>query len=87
LTDDGVSRGRKFSALISESSAMLEAGDNLFSSMCAMKNGMVLNHLLEELELSKKDIEIMIGTLEKKLPNAAKEVACNCLPGEEGDCK
>ncbi|MDN6967970.1 CopY/TcrY family copper transport repressor [Oenococcus sp. UCMA 17063] len=87
LADDGVSRGRKFTPLISESSAMLQAGDNLFASMCAMKNGMVLNHLIEELDLSKKDIEAMVGTLNKKLPDAAEVVACNCLPGEEGHCK
>lgn len=86
LTDDGVSRGRKFKALVSEDSAMLQAGQDLFAAMCAMKNGMVLTDLLQKVDLSKDDIDKMIAVLQKKSVDAPNMVACNCLPGRKGNC-
>ncbi|VDK13378.1 Transcriptional repressor CopY [Oenococcus sicerae] len=86
LTDDGVSRGRKFKALVPEDSAMLQAGQDLFAAMCAMKNGMVLTDLLQKVDLSKDDIDKMIAVLQKKSVDAPNMVACNCLPGRKGNC-
>lgn len=87
LTDDGVVRGRSFAPLISESAAMLSAGDDLFSSMCAMKKGMVLTHLVEDTDISKSDIDEMITILTAKKIDAPDMVACDCLPGKGMACK
>lgn len=77
-------QGRQFvyTPQIQEQSAMKEAAENLFASLCDMKKGAVLADLLQTTTLSQADIQQMQTILAKKAQTAPKQVACNCL----GDC-
>ncbi|BDR57845.1 CopY/TcrY family copper transport repressor [Xylocopilactobacillus apicola] len=76
--------GREFcyQASIDENKAINEAVSRLFSNICEMCVGNTVNQLLENLELSRRDIEKMQDTLAEKLKTAPEKIDCNCLPDE-----
>lgn len=80
--------GRKFiyHAAVTEQAAMADSGSDLFAHFCNMKKGHVLQHLIEQTELSASDITTLQELLTEKARTAPKMVACNCLPNEEDCC-
>ncbi len=72
---------------VQEQETMNLAADDLFSSMCEMHVGRTLAHVIEEHQLSKKDISNLQKLLNKKALNAPDAVECNCVPGEEMHCE
>lgn len=80
--------GRKFIyvAQIDEKTAMNETTTDLFDHLCAMKKGAVINNLIAHTELSQDDIRSMQAMLAAKLPDAPKQVACDCLGPDDGCC-
>lgn len=72
-----------YQCAISERNAMQQEANRLFQNMCAMKNGKVLAQLIQEIQLSKTDIQNLQKILNDKLQTAPDQVACNCIPEEE----
>ncbi|WPC17868.1 CopY/TcrY family copper transport repressor [Pediococcus inopinatus] len=72
-----------YQCAISERNAMQQEANRLFQNMCAMKNGKVLAQLIQEIQLSKTDIQNLQKVLNDKLQTAPDQVACNCIPEEE----
>jgi CopY/TcrY family copper transport repressor len=77
-------QGRVFCyhAKISEEVAIDQAAQALFSNICSMRVGSVLNKLLNEVEISKFDIKKLQQTLVKKAKTAPEQINCDCLPCE-----
>ncbi|AMV59877.1 Negative transcriptional regulator-copper transport operon [Pediococcus damnosus] len=72
-----------YQCAIAERTAMQEEATRLFKNMCAMKNGEVLAELIQEIQLSKSDIQKLQDALTAKEQTAPDQVACNCIPKEE----
>ena len=71
---------------VAEQSMMCQAADDLFQSVCERRVGQTLNHVLNQVELSKDDIRTLQETLQKKLATAPDQVQCNCIPGRKMNC-
>lgn len=76
--------GRAFiySAKVSEEETVHHYSEEILDRVCAKKNGLVLQNLIQNASLSQKDIQKMINQLENKKKKAPKEVACHCAPGQ-----
>ena len=73
---------------IKEQAAMDAAVLNDLNQMCAMHRGTTLAHVVDQLDLSQSDIQLVIQHLEQKLPNAPTSVPCDCLPDDcAGSCQ
>ncbi len=83
-----VATGHRFTyhPAISEQVAMAQTTTHLFASLCAMKKGAALVHLIEETPLSRADIETMQQVLAQKLTTAPESVPCDCLAGTDDCC-
>ncbi|MCW3778754.1 CopY/TcrY family copper transport repressor [Levilactobacillus namurensis] len=82
-------QGRQFiyTPQISEQAAMDAALMNELNQMCAMHRGTALVHTIDQLELSRADVQELITHLQAKLATAPEQVDCDCLPdGCEGSC-
>lgn len=82
--------GREFiyQPIIEEQVAMDNASKSLFVHLCQHKVGTTLANLIDQIELSKSDIQMLIGKLEEKAQTAPDKVSCNCLPENcDMDCK
>lgn len=72
---------------INEQAAMDAALLTELDQMCAMHRGTALVHVVDQLDLSRGDVETLIAHLEQKLPTAPASVPCDCLPDDcEGSC-
>ncbi|WP_119325387.1 CopY/TcrY family copper transport repressor [Companilactobacillus musae] len=69
-----------YSATVEEQATMNEYANGLFSNFCAHKSGSVLNELIDSMEISRSDIEILQNTLNEKIKTAPERVKCDCLP-------
>ena len=69
-----------YSTTVSEQETMDEYANSLFNNFCAHKTGSVLNELIDSLDISKSDIELLQKTLDNKLKTAPEKVNCDCLP-------
>lgn len=67
---------------IAETTAMTDAAETLFASLCDMKKGAILTDLVAQVPLSISDIDRMQALLAEKRQTAPAQVACNCLPDE-----
>lgn len=64
---------------LDESTAMKQRASSLFSQLCDMKKGEVLNELVDETAMSVDDLTKLRQIIENKLSNAPVSVECNCL--------
>ncbi|GEO78855.1 negative regulator of copper transport operon, AtkY [Companilactobacillus mindensis DSM 14500] len=69
-----------YSTTVEEQATMDEYANSLFNDFCAHKSGSVLNELIDSMEISRTDIEMLQQTLAKKAKNAPEHVKCDCLP-------
>lgn len=69
-----------YSATVSELDTMDQQATVIFKNFCAHKVGKVLENVLENVELSKSDIQQIQSVLTDKLVSAPEEVECDCLP-------
>ncbi|GEO57689.1 CopY/TcrY family copper transport repressor [Companilactobacillus bobalius] len=69
-----------YSTTVSEQETMDEYANSLFNDFCAHKTGSVLNELINSLDISKSDIELLQKTLDNKVKTAPEKVNCDCLP-------
>ena len=69
-----------YSATVQEQETMNEYASSLFNDFCAHKTGSVLNELINNLDISKADVEMLQKTLDKKSKTAPEKVKCDCLP-------
>ncbi len=71
-----------FQARIQEKEAMNASAEALFHDFCAMNRGQTLVDLIQELPLSRRDVQELQTVLTKKMANAPEKVPCNCLPAK-----
>lgn len=73
--------GRKniYYSAIKEQVAYDMSVKRVFESMCCMHYGETLHDVIENIELSKSDIDSINDVLKKKRDTAPKEVHCKCL--------
>ncbi|MDO4912082.1 MAG: CopY/TcrY family copper transport repressor [Lactobacillus sp.] len=69
----------RYEAIYGENELMYKVTSNLLSHMCDMHKGALLERLLPEMQLFKKDIEELESELTKKAITAPDKVPCNCL--------
>ena len=69
-----------YSTTVDEQVTMNEYANSLFNDFCAHKTGSVLNELINSMEISQSDIEMLQETLDDKLKTAPEHVKCDCLP-------
>ncbi|MDR2833418.1 MAG: CopY/TcrY family copper transport repressor [Streptococcaceae bacterium] len=74
--------GKKFiySPAIDEKTAMSGAIQDLFAQVCAQKAGITLKDMIEQVELTQTDLDLLQETLLNKTPVAT--IACNCIKGQ-----
>lgn len=74
--------GKKFfySATISEKKSIHEATQDLFLRICATRMPETLTTMIEEVELTAKDVKQLIQTLQQK--QTVEKIRCNCIPGQ-----
>ncbi|MQS76963.1 CopY/TcrY family copper transport repressor [Companilactobacillus halodurans] len=82
LQADEKARPYVYKPLIPESTAIHQSVSNLFDNLCCMKKGQAINDLVENSEISKDDISLIIKTLTQKEKSAPDEVECNCLEAD-----
>lgn len=78
--------GRKYSyyATISEEDAMFQSVDALAKSICATNMGTIINHLIQNYDLSYDDKDALLTSINGK---AFKEtVACSCVMKHHLNC-
>lgn len=73
--------GRKniYHSAIKEQNAYNMSVNRVFESMCCMHYGETLHDIIENIELSKTDIDSVINLLKKKRDTAPEKVHCKCL--------
>ncbi|GHV97212.1 uracil phosphoribosyltransferase [Lactobacillus nasalidis] len=84
--------GHRFSyrAALGETEAMHQSLQADFANMCDMRKGEMILRLLDELPLSRKDLEAIALKAGQKAKTAPEKVDCNCLSScqqEEGGQK
>ncbi|MBQ5557667.1 MAG: CopY/TcrY family copper transport repressor [Aeriscardovia sp.] len=72
-------RGFLYHATVTETNAMTDRADSLFTSLCASKKGGVILHLVETQPLSRADIRDLQAALEAKAVGAPETVPCDCM--------
>jgi len=82
LKADEANRPYIYQPLIAEDSAIHQSVNNLFDDLCCMKKGLAINDLVENSEISQKDIAQIIQTLTDKAKSAPEVVDCNCLEAD-----
>jgi len=82
LKADEANRPYIYKPLIAEDSAIHQSVNNLFDDLCCMKKGLAINDLVENSEISQKDIAQIIQTLTDKAKSAPEVVDCNCLEAD-----
>ncbi|GLB46387.1 uracil phosphoribosyltransferase [Philodulcilactobacillus myokoensis] len=70
---------------IDEQTAANDAVLNIFHNICAMHAGKALNSVIQNVPISKNDIQVLIQTLHQKAKTAPDKVPCNCLKHQ--DCE
>lgn len=80
--------GRAFiySANISEEETVNSYSEEILGRVCNKKDVLVLEHLIQDAALSKKDSKELINQLEEKMKEAPEVVPCDCAPGQ-CDCQ
>lgn len=54
----------------------------IITRVCSKKVGEVLENIIDEVEISKDDIDKIIKKLKEKKKNAPEEIKCNCVKGQ-----
>ncbi|UQS84715.1 CopY/TcrY family copper transport repressor [Apilactobacillus apisilvae] len=71
--------------LVDEDEAYKMSIMHLFKEICCMQYGSTLDYLINNIELSKNDIDGLIKTLEQKKAGAPDKVECKCLGGKSNE--
>lgn len=71
-----------YQPMIQEDDAIHESVNELFDSICCMRKGNAINDLIENSDISQKDISKILETLNKKAQTAPEEVECDCLEAD-----
>lgn len=69
---------------VEEQATIDQAVDDLFSGICQMRAGEALIYAVQQVPLTKADIQTLQTLLAKKAKSAPDQVPCNCLPDNEG---
>ncbi len=79
-----VKDGRRFiySANITEKDTVNDYSADILDRVCDKKNGLVIQHLIQDATLSLSDIENIVSLLEEKAKSAPEVIPCNCSPGQ-----
>lgn len=74
--------GKKFyyRARVAEEETVRSATADFFERVCSQKLGHTVAELLQEVPLTKEDIQELVQVLAQKKP--VTTIACNCLPGQ-----
>ena len=62
------------------------AADNLFNNICERHVGSTLEHVINNVTLSKDDIAKLQELLASKVNNSPDHVKCNCIPDMQMNC-
>jgi len=54
----------------------------IITRVCSKKVGEVLENIIDEVEISKDDIDKIMKKLKEKIKNAPEEIKCNCVKGQ-----
>lgn len=75
-------RGRQFlySALLSEEDNRNKQADELFDRFCQTKHVAILEHLLEQTQMTTEDVNRLKALLLSK--ETVEKAPCDCLPGQ-----
>ncbi|XIF19924.1 MAG: CopY/TcrY family copper transport repressor [Acetilactobacillus jinshanensis] len=68
-----------YSPKINEQKAANLATMNVFRNICPMHAGNAINHLVQNVSISKSDVKKLIKTLKGVEKTAPNKVKCNCL--------
>ena len=79
LKVDDSKRPYSYSAMYSEIDGNKQVVNTFFERICNMHKGEVIYDLLDKTEVSKTDIDSIIGLLEEKKSTAPDKVECNCV--------
>ena len=82
LSTEKEGRAFIYRANITEEETVKDFSDLILERVCDKKNGLVIQHLVEDAKLSQSDIETLILQLEEKMKDAPEVVPCNCIPGQ-----
>lgn len=77
-------RGNKFiyTAAYSENDCLKNLTHNFLHKFCAKKTPTIANYLVEENNLSKSEIDLLIEKLKKQREVAPEAVPCDCIKGQ-----
>ena len=79
-------RGFIYEPLGPEQQTMDQAADNLFNNICERHVGSTLEHVINNVTLSKDDIAKLQELLASKATNSPDHVKCNCIPDMQMNC-
>lgn len=71
-----------YEALISERELLTDAMLSLFDHVCQRDGGKVISLLIDQIPMTKKDLNYLVHQIEEKEKNAPTELPCECLPGQ-----
>lgn len=79
-------RGFIYEPLVPEQQTMDQAADNLFNNICERHVGSTLEHVINNVTLSKDDIAKLQELLASKATDSPDHVKCNCIPDMQMNC-
>ena len=79
-------RGFIYEPLVPEQQTMDQAADNLFNNICERHVRSTLEHVINNVTLSKDDIAKLQELLASKAINSPDHVKCNCIPDMQMNC-
>lgn len=71
-----------YSATISEEESVRDMTDHVLSYVCSTKIGSTIASLIEEVLLSKEDVELLEEVIRNKRKDAVDAIVCTCVPGQ-----
>lgn len=85
LTDKGFLNVRKdgrkniYVSSINEQDAYSYSAERVFNNMCCMHYGETIYNIINDVELSRNDVDALIKLLNDKKENAPEKVHCHCI--------
>lgn len=71
-----------YSANIPEEAHTKNQWQNLFDHICNTKHGMIIEDMIEQVPISKSDLQAIIKAAQEKLDQAPETITCQCIPGQ-----
>lgn len=80
---DNSKRPYIYTAKYSEDFGIKQSVDSMFENICDMKKAAAIGDLIDDSEMSKSDILLLINKLQQRTESAPESIKCNCLKEEE----